>query len=377
MARRPELSGSFWPSATQELLLQAALLPDERAESAWLALRPHFDIERLERGSLAVLPLLYQRLAQRRLADPVVARLRGVFRYTWTRTQVALDSLTTMLAALQASGLDCVLLGDAALVTGYYRRPGDRALDEPAVLVEPHAIERGRRTLEKRGWRLVASRSHGVLLTPPGTAWPPYRLVTRVLTEDVIAAPPESLWRSRRAATVGHVQTAALGPTHELLRTCLLGARTPQRIVWVADATAIVRGAADEIDWDELVHDAARLRMAPRLHDGLTYLSRAMRLEIPPTAIAQLAAEPVTRREALAHRLSGRGGHVLGNTPAIAATHLIATQRQSPLRALGTLPRFLAGEWGLDRTSALPVAIARRAARALAAASTRGRPSAR
>jgi hypothetical protein len=87
--------------------------------------------------------------------------------------------------------------------------------------------------------------------------------------------------------------------------------------------------------------------------------------------LRRLVALPDNRRERLAHRISGRGGRVLGNLPATIAAHVVATQDQSVLRAATSLPRFLRAEWGLDHLGQLPAAAARRGAAVLSAARAR------
>jgi hypothetical protein len=359
------LSGSFWPSAQGQLLLQAALFDDERGVRAWDALRPQFDIERLEGGSLGLLPFVYEHVSARDPEDPILGRLRGVYRYTWSRNQLGLESLVRMLATLHESSVETVLLGEAALISEYYRRLGVRALDEPAILVRPSDATHALGALTREGWTILRrTRAHWLLDAPNTRAPIHHGLQLRVLAEEKATMEDvgESMWDARGAVTLRGVQTAALDPTHELLRTCVGGARSARSLLWIVDAVTIARTAGQEIDWNELVAQAVRLGSVPRVRDALRFLADELELPVPGSTHARLAAVRTTRRERLAHRIAGRGGHVLGNLPATVATHLVATRHEPTTRALLTLPRFVREEWGLERIRELPSALVSRVA---------------
>ncbi len=78
-----------WPSAAQELLLRAALMPDERALSAWRQVRAQIDVEALDGATQALLPALRKNLLALGEEDELLNLFKGVQRYSWARTQSA------------------------------------------------------------------------------------------------------------------------------------------------------------------------------------------------------------------------------------------------------------------------------------------------
>ena len=68
------MTGDSWPDAAQTLLLQAALLDGDAGRTALDEWRARVDLDRLDRGSLTLLPLLYQRLVDAGIADPWLPR---------------------------------------------------------------------------------------------------------------------------------------------------------------------------------------------------------------------------------------------------------------------------------------------------------------
>lgn len=376
--RRRGLTGSFWPSEQQELLLRAALVDGEPGEQAWLASRPTLDIERLELGSSMLLPLVEQRLRGRGSTDELLPRMTGVYRNLWSRNQLGLSDLKELLTLLGRAHVETMLLGPAALVTRYYARLGLRALYEPAILVRPDRVDDALRALERAGWDVDSDRSGRQQRVERRQAGEnrPCAVYWRFLPElDSPGDRPsvDELWAAALPKDVDGVPALTLCATDELLHTCVGGARSGNvsRVQWVADAATILEVAAPEIEWTRLVDQAARRRCALRLHDALAYLAEVLLAPVPATAIDELARIPSTPREQRAHRLAGRGPAVLGNVPAAVAAHMVTLRDESIGRTLVTLPDFLAGEWGVDGARHLPAAVARRTAGSLAAARAR------
>jgi hypothetical protein len=78
---------------------------------------------------------------------------------------------------------------------------------------------------------------------------------------------------------------------------------------------------------------------------------------VPHGVVEELERVPVTRRDALAHRLAARAA------PESVTRFLTATGNVGTLRALSRLPSFLRDEWSLERRSQVPRAALRRVRR--------------
>jgi hypothetical protein len=377
MAARPGVVGSFWPSAQQELLLRAALLDQERSEQAWQLLKPSLDIQRLERGSVVLLPLLYEKLQERGSTEAFVPRLKGVYRQVWYRNQLGLDVLQDVLSALGAAGVEAIVVGEGALIARYYQRLGVRPLDRPSVLVRPDRAAAALDALARSGWDASprgSDRWREVERAGPGNRRS-CAVYWRALGELELSTDLDGarFWDAASPTEVRGVQTSTLGSTHELLWACLGGARTgsTSRVQWVADALTILQVAGSDVDWEKLVAEAVALGWALRLRDALAYLAAALEAPVPQTALRELEDTPSGGRERLAQRIAGHGGTLLGNLPATVAVHVVATRDQRMLRSALTLPLALRREWGLDHVGQLPAAAARRGAAVVAAARAR------
>jgi len=158
-----ERPGDIWPNATQQLLLQAALLPLAAARPAWQAWRAAVDPQRLDVGSHRLLPLLYHNLRAHGLDDPSLPYYKAVYRQTWYKNNTLFYQISTVLTALQAAGLDTLVLKGAPLAIQYYQDIGLRPMGDFDLLVRTADTHRAVAVLAEHGWR-----SHEQPVIPPG-----------------------------------------------------------------------------------------------------------------------------------------------------------------------------------------------------------------
>ena len=83
MSRRAGYPGGLWPDEHHELLLRAALLPDEDGWAAWRSLRDRLDPDNVDSETYRLLPLLAFNLGRMGVSDSLLQRLRGIRRRTW------------------------------------------------------------------------------------------------------------------------------------------------------------------------------------------------------------------------------------------------------------------------------------------------------
>jgi Uncharacterised nucleotidyltransferase len=290
-----------------------------------------------------------------------------------------MKALLEMPAALRGARIETIVFGGAALVTRYYRGLGVRPIDAPAVLVRPGQRQDALTVLMHAGWAIAGSSGRSQRLQPrEARDGRIAALHWRLPVEFELAGDHESeeeVWRDADASDVQGAPTLTLNPSDELLLTCVGGTRSSStsNVQWIPDAMTILQVSGSDFDWETLIGKAVRLRRTLPLLEALQYLTEAFHAPIPPWALNKLEATSVSRRERLAQRISGRGGRILGNLPTTVGAHVVASQDQSVLRAVLTLPNFVRAEWGIDRVSQLPAAAARRSATAVSEARARHR----
>jgi len=93
-----------WPNQAQELLLRAALLQGEPALEAWNEWRRSVNLDVIDYGSHRMVPQLYRNLQRLGVKDPLMDRLKGVYRYYLYKNEILLHRIGTLLAAFEDAG---------------------------------------------------------------------------------------------------------------------------------------------------------------------------------------------------------------------------------------------------------------------------------
>jgi putative nucleotidyltransferase-like protein len=357
-----DLPGSFWPTERQVQLLKTVTHTVDAARETWRLLEPHFNLDRLEDGSFALMPLLSRRLAEIGLDVPFAPRLKGIARRVWYQNRIYMDRAAALFRAFNEAGINATLFGDAALALRYYEAPELRqiaALTLTAGSSDGYAV-----VLERAGWEASAKEPHASLVRSGVTRFTDPDGRTCVLQVGLLPGPFSETVRPVGTISVDGVAVHTVDPTDELLRTCALGARrSPVRsIVWVSDSMSILAVAGSEIDWERFVAGASANHAAPTVGPACRYLASMFDAPIPPEAIRRLEDVRTPRRDRVSGWLSASGG-VVGS----AIAPQIARDDQTMGKVLLGIPAYLRDSLGVARASDLPgLALRRKIARSKA-----------
>src|ERR1044071_9485264 len=127
-----------WPTRAQELILRAALLEREPALESWNEWRRTVDIDVVDYGSHRMIPQLYRSLQRHGVKDPLLDRLKGVYRYYLCKNEILMHRTGALLAAFEDADIQTMVLKGAALIQLYYRESGLRPMLDADVLVQTH-----------------------------------------------------------------------------------------------------------------------------------------------------------------------------------------------------------------------------------------------
>ena len=141
----PTLSGAVWPSPAQELLLQAALAPGERALAAWRAWVAGGGLAHPDRIARRLLPMVYGHLVAEGIDRAGLADVQPYYMETWKRGERLLRVLGSVIRLLDAAGIETLLIKGAALAPLYYQDAGVRWLGDLDLLVPEPAFLRATR----------------------------------------------------------------------------------------------------------------------------------------------------------------------------------------------------------------------------------------
>ena len=295
--RRAEISfeGACWPTAEQQLLLKALLAPPDEARASFQAWLAGMDLDTLDSGSLSLMPLLYQRLRELGIDDPILMRLKGAHHFHWCKNHLRLRECLQGVDALLAAGCSVVVLKGASLLDRY-GDPGLRPMADIDVLVPRTRAVPAMDALLASGWslkygtmrseisRLIEGR-HGYGFERGGAEIDVHWCT---LAEDLSPAGDEGLRQRAEPFELGGRRLLRPCPTDSLLHTCVHGARFSRSmsVTWVPDSVLLVERCA--IDWQLLVAEARRRVLELPLRETLRFLAEELGTKIPADVLEAL-----------------------------------------------------------------------------------------
>lgn len=294
-----------WPTPAQELLLRAALLQGEHALESWNEWRRNVNIDVIDYGSHRMVPQLYRNLQRHGVKDPLMDRLKGVYRYYLYKNEILMHRIGSLLAAFEEARIETMVLKGAALIQLYYRESGLRPMLDADVLVHPHQTEQAMQLLTRLQWkpfRYLQPRNRIPIVhsTPfEDNGGRQVDLHWHLFWECFNASDDDDYWENAVPIQVGGAQTLALSATDQLLHTCWHGARWNEvpPIRWVADAMTILGASAAEIDWASLLKKAQKHRIVLPVRDSLEYLKKKFDAPVPDSVLESLWAVRVSKLE--------------------------------------------------------------------------------
>jgi putative nucleotidyltransferase-like protein len=367
---------AFWPTEAQEELLRAALIRGPAAITAWQAwkARNNFVGSHHDLGSFRLLPLVYKNLVALGAEDPLMPRLKGVYRFSWCANQRLFHDAAVLVQQLQEAGIRTLVLKGAALSVLHYQDRGVRPMSDVDVLVPVSQAAKAMEGLGEIGWRTGRfveedfSYRHAAQLTNEGGR--EFDLHWHAFYECLREGADDDLWCRAVPLALLHVRTLALDPSDALLHTVVHGMRWDEvpTIRWIPDAMTILRSAGVRVDWDRVVEQAARRRLLLRFGRGLCYLRERFDATVPDDVVARLRAHRPSHVERMEYHYLGLGVEeqarvTFGYYPFLMVDYLRFATGRSPLRQVLGFPGYLSYRFGLDSRSQLLGLVLRHALR--------------
>jgi hypothetical protein len=357
--------GDFWPAEDQELLLRAAILAGEEALQAWKQWQLRSDIDDLDQGSHRMLPLLYRNLLAHGIDDPIMKKLKGIYRYTWYRNRVLFDGVAAAMLPLQTSGIQTMLLKGSALVVLHYRDFGVRPMYDVDLLVPAEDSLKAIDILKDLGWASTFGYpekfSSGFISVRHGWNFKNKNGVEldlhwRLLLECCPGDADRDVWQAAVPAVIVDVPTMALCATDLLWQVCVHGLQwnAVPTIRWVADAMAILRTSLPEIDWKRFLDQAHRHGVVLPLREGLTYLRQVYHAPVPDAVLEVLGRGEISRTESIEYRTKSQVRTILGDAVQLWCRHARLMRHATRAQRFAGFPEFLQHVWDLNQPWKVP-----------------------
>jgi hypothetical protein len=288
----------LWPDDTQRLLLHAALDDGQVAIDAFRAWCCAVDFSGdIDGGSFRLLPLAYTNLSRLGCTDPLMTRLRGVYRHSWCDAQIHLRRGSEIVGFLADRNIPTLVSKGLPLAALYYTSVALRPMSDIDLVVPRGQAREAVAALESAGWELLLKKwrtqpdhmlvtSHAVSLSHPkhgliDVHW-------RLFFECLSSAFNKRIWQRAEPFLLSGTKALSPGPPDMLLHVIVHGMQPnplpPLR--WIADAAMILRREGDRMDWDDLRRNAREIQVSHRVAVALLYLHRDIGLSLPAEIVA-------------------------------------------------------------------------------------------
>jgi hypothetical protein len=346
------------------LLLRAALFPAEKAIPAWNEWKEGVRIDRLDAGSLRLLPLVYKNLRAHGIDDVLMEDLQGAYRSTWARNRILFRNMAALLRLLHAAGIRTLLLKGAPLVLLNYKDYGLRPMFDFDVLVGTEDALSAFNLLKSSGWTPypLDTLSESVIALKHAASFKDSRgrecdLHWHVLPECCQPGADRDFWERAAPIEIEGVPTLALDPADHLLHVCAHGVKWNELppLRWIADAMAIVKSS--EVNWQRVIAQAQKRRLVQPIKEALGYLRENWGAPIPSEVVRELERIPLSKIEEIEHRYRTEGHRqkIFGHLPALWLNYLRAADDAGAKHGLAAFFKYLQSYWGLARPGQLPL----------------------
>ena len=371
---------AFWPTQSQRLLLRTALLQGDEVLRSWTEWKKREKFEEINRAVFRIVHQVVANLSEHAIKDPLMDKMKGIYRHTWANNQRRFHILKPLLKELQAAGVKMLLLKGSSMVLTQYCDFGLRSMaDFDFSVPRTHAcltIE----IAERCGWKheyrkmqaakkttplLIETYSDTSLLHQSGENcdlhWSFSRLVP--LSKESLE---EDFWERAVLKSWDGIDLYVPSPTEQLIHTCIHGVecKNPPEIRWIVDAMMILRQPAS-IDWARLIELARKHQISRFLQKTLSYLVLEFQAPIPSHVFEQLERNPITLEEEA--RYQKKASDLIYVAPSGFRYNALMLWRAHSKRLpemgvfgrLLRLPIFLKNLWGLEGLYELPIQLLR------------------
>jgi hypothetical protein len=370
----PEPSNARDLHPTERLLVLAAIGEREVARAAWSEWQQIVSLDDTDAASFAVLPAVSRNLDRHAIEHTLATRLRGIYRYSWSHSQVTFRDLSLVHQTLTKASIRAVSHKGLAVAARYLGDLAAIASDQVDLLIAAPDVERAADALAAHGWRPVGH-------IPPLSVRPAFDAHS---LEGANRRRVVLRWRSfplgcpsgREHAVVDRadaysVQGAELltpQPTDQLLLACAsFSTLAPaERVRWTVETCAMLRGADTGIDHGAFAERAADAELLCVCEESLAAIRAAVGIELPSLRFPRL---PLPGRAP--RKRNATQGPPRGRVQRVVRSATAAWQRYSAVSRSEGVPttpwgfvRFARAiyrhEWEVPATGGLARAAARR-----------------
>ncbi|NOY22198.1 MAG: nucleotidyltransferase family protein [Acidobacteria bacterium] len=364
--------GGCLPDSQQKALIQTLLAAPETRPALWQEWKNQSNLEKLDSGSLRLLPLLYFRLKEAEFTEAELTRYHGIYRHYWYRNRLYLKALGSVLTALNQLAITPLLLKGLPLALETYPDPALRPMMDMDLYIPPKRLPEAVHCLSETGWvpdrlppekpdeRWLAAvkavelaHSDGLTLDLHGT----------ILSEIADSSFDALILANARPFTLLNGNALLPHPTGLLFHTIAHGYRwnSSPPFRWIVDTAELLHRHRDELNVAQLVQTAEQFNLTKRIQKGMELVNSYLNNEFRELTYAfAKSGYSMPLWEQMEHWLITRN-HVLPARTGYLVFDTWRWIRRHPWRVrISECLQFLKLRWNITHSRQLPVELFQR-----------------
>jgi len=364
--RYPE---GIWPSLEQELLIRACVSTGGELTDAWQQWRSQVDIDLLDTSSHRLLPTLYRNLKDHDIQDPLMDRLRSVYRLAWYKNQLLVDSAAEVISILEQAGIKTMLLKGIGMYGRGDMEIASRHMFDADILIPYSQIENAISIMNQHGWQQAYTMSYKV-----------YSLFrhsigfSRGAGREVdlhwniyfsrLGVNPDLFWDRAIPVKFAQLNTSVMDPGDSLMFACYHGACWNFKTLhldWVSDALLLLNLYRNQINWERMVDQAGQLRVGYTIWNTYTYLNQTFNTRIPNNVIAEMKEIGRNNQEIKEFKIKERTPKLFLTAIQLhALNYLYFANQLNIFEKIWKFPRFIQSIMQVNRIVDIPIALVKK-----------------
>ncbi|MEJ0001893.1 MAG: nucleotidyltransferase family protein [bacterium] len=357
-----------FPDKDEQLFLDLLLCADKDFPLLWDAWKNAVAFDAVDHGTLRLLPLLAIRLKKLNMQDPLLGRIRGVYKLAWVKNQGLLDAMAKTVALLEENRIPVLLLKGIPLLIEAYKDEGARFLGDSDVLVHPENAKRAITLMLGAGWKLKTRQfpklDHFSDESLPRIVkeitfmneqrmeidmhWRIFEAKGGIDERETVLA--RDVWGHARAFAYKEKQYRTLRAEDMLIHVIVHGAEgAPVKTLhFVTDAVYLIRTLP--IDWDLFLEKTKKYGFEVEIYMAFRYLLNSNFISLPEPAKAAILALPLESQKVRAYYKKTNTVHApWGGVPRLWRTYWQFEAKGKSSRDAYRFVDYLAQAWGLER----------------------------
>ncbi len=242
------------------------------------------------------------------IGQEMAARFFALYRMEMLQNLFLESELQKVLHALNEAGITVILMKGPVLACTLYPRPQLRTYHDFDMLIHPHELSRAHDLLVGMGYTFYEEFRANVInekrtgynyILKQADSW--LEVLVELHTaphadEDDTVFDLQSWWANAQPVTVLGEQTLTLSAEDHLLYLCWhYRFHSFTRLLWLYDLAILVRSCGPTLDWQALLRQAKRLRLATTLYYCLAWCCDLFAADIPAWVFASLRPPALAR----------------------------------------------------------------------------------